>query len=184
MIMRTHQHLLSRSILLTLASLFFFGFKDDHDALHKRTFNTSLSETKNGLVAKKVIADKLYFKNGKLFSDFLNHKFGYKWIRYRINKDSVYTDSTDTEVRLLLVEASATDENNQTVSIDFLTQEWDLDGTIKITKNNKPKRYYDLAGREKGGKPNKVKKKKTKLIEIHYSDKKEIDLAPGAHQKG
>lgn len=113
--------------------------------------------------------DKLYFKNGKLFSDFLYDKFGYKWIRYRINKDSIFTDSTDTEVRFLLVEASLTDDNNQTVLLDFTTQEWDLDGTIKITKNDKLKKYYDMAGREKGGKPKKVKKKRKKLIELQQT---------------
>lgn len=157
--------------VLLLSGLVFMmvGFKDENDSLHKRTFNISLSETKNGVVAKKVIMDKLYFKNGKLFSDFLYNKFGYKWIRYRINKDSVFTDSTDTEVRFLLVEASLTDDNNQTVQLDFTTQEWDLDGTIKITKNDKLKRYYDMAGREKGGKPKKIKKKRKKLIELQQT---------------
>src|SRR6476661_4375666 len=111
---------------LLIVAIYLLSFKNENDSLHKRTFNTSLSETKNGQVAKKVIADQLYFKNGKLFSDFLYSKFKYKWIRYRINKDSIFTDSTDTEVRLLVVEATATDENNQTVAINFTTQEWDL----------------------------------------------------------
>ena len=67
-----------------------------------------LDESKDGVAGKKAISDKLEFKEGKLFSDYLYDKFGYKWIRYRINKDSIFTDSTDTEVRLLVVEASAT----------------------------------------------------------------------------
>lgn len=156
------------TVALTLIAygLFFYSFKEEPDTLHKRTFNTSLSETRNGDVMKKVISDKLYFKNGKLFSDFLYDKFGYRWIRYRINKDSIYTDSTNTEVHLLVVEASATDDKNQTVIMEFTTLEWDLDGTIKITKNDKLRKYYDLAGREKGGKPKKNKQKKKKLIEI------------------
>ena len=169
-IMKCHKTICSLGVLLTAGLVFImFGFKDENDSLHKRTFNISLSETKNGVVAKKVIMDKLYFKNGKLFSDFLYDKFGYKWIRYRINKDSIFTDSTDTEVRFLLVEASLTDDNNQTVLLDFTTQEWDLDGTIKITKNDKLKKYYDMAGREKGGKPKKVKKKRKKLIELQQT---------------
>ena len=147
------------SVLFVLLFLF-VSFKGDKDALHKRTFNVSLYETKDGVISKKTIADKFYFKEGKMFSDYLNDKFGYKWIRYRINKDSIYTDSTDTEVRLLVVQGSATDEDNQTVTIDFETEEWDIDGSIKITKNDKLKKYYDFSGREKGGKPKKVKKKK------------------------
>jgi hypothetical protein len=149
--------------LLTLCFLlvivvFAAGFQTEHDPLHKRTFNISLSETKNGVVKKKVINDRIYFKNGKLFSDFIYDKFGFKWIRYRINKDSIFTDFTDTEVRRLDLEASATDENNQTVIMNLVSAEWDLDGVVKITKNDKLRRYYDLAGREKGGKPKKKKK--------------------------
>ncbi|MBL7933974.1 MAG: hypothetical protein JNL60_18870, partial [Bacteroidia bacterium] len=112
--------------------------------------------------------DKIEFKNGKLRTGYLQKKFGYKWIRYHINKDSIFTDSTDTEVRWLEVEASATDEKNQSVFLNFISCEWDLDGVIKITKNDRLKKYYDMAGREIGGKPKKPKKKKdeTPLFEI------------------
>ncbi len=151
--------------ILTLLCFFVLSFKNEHDPLHKRTFNISLSESKNGIVSKKTISDKLYFKNGKLYSDFLNEKFGYNYITYRINKDSIYIDNTDTEVRSLEVEAILTDDNDQTIFVSFITSEWDIDGVIKITKHDKIKRYYDLSGREKGGKPKKIKKKKKKIIE-------------------
>ncbi len=147
-------------IALLLMFFALMSFKHEEDPLHKRAFTISLSESKNGIVAKKVIMDKIEFKNGKLRTGFLQKKFGYNWIRYHINKDSVFTDSTDTEVRWLEVEATATDERNQTVFVNFVTCEWDLDGTIKITRNDKLKKYYDMAGREKGGKPKKQKKKR------------------------
>lgn len=155
-------------IVFILILLFFFvtGFMIEHDPLHKRTFTISLSENKNGIVAKKNIADELYFKNGKLYSDFLNEKFNYNYIKYRINKDSIYIDDTDTEVRYLEVEAVETDDNNQTIYINFITSEWNIDGAIKITKNDKIKRYYDLSGREKGGKPKKEKKQKKRMLQI------------------
>jgi hypothetical protein len=122
----------------------------DADPLHKRKFNTSLTETRNG-VAKKPVPDLWEFRNGKVHSEFIQKKFGFKWVRYRINKDSVYTDSTDTEVRLLEIEANATDETNQTVLMEFTVLEWDLDGIVRITKNDRPKKYYGLVGREKAG---------------------------------
>lgn len=150
-----------KSILFaSVTAAVLFAFKGEKDSLHKRIFNVSLTESKEGVVAKKTIPDKFYFKDGKVFSDFLHEKFGYSYIRYRINKDTVYTDSTNTEVRQLEVEASATDEDNQTAAITFTTVEWDIDGVVKITKNDRLKRYYDFVGREKGGKPKKVKKKK------------------------
>jgi len=151
---------------LFILALVVFSFKDEEDPLHRRSFTISLSETKNGVVSKKVIMDKLEFKNGKLRTGFLQKKFGYKWIRYHVNKDSIFTDSTDTEVRWLEVEATATDERNQTVFVNFVTCEWDLDGTIKITRNDKLKRHYTLSGREKGGKPKKEKKEGQPMFEI------------------
>lgn len=154
-----------RKTLLLLSVVLCFSFvKDEKDPLHNRVFTASLSETKNGAVAKKVIMDKITFKDGKLKSEFLKKKFGFSYIRYRINKDSVYMDETGAEVRLLEVEASATDENNLTVSMEFATLEWDIDGVVKITKNDRLKRYYDLSGREKGGKPKKEKKEKKKIF--------------------
>ncbi len=130
------------------------------DPLNKRKFNVLLDEVKDGVSSKKGIADLFYFKAGRFFSDYLYDKYQYKWIRYRINKDSIYTDSTDTEVRYLELEASITDEANQTAILNIVIQEWDLDGTLKITKNDKIKRYFEVVGREKGGKPKKQKKEK------------------------
>lgn len=146
-----------------LLVLVFFSFKEGEDPLENREFTISLSETRNGVVAKKVIMDRIEFRKGKLRTGYLQEKFGYKWIRYHINRDTSFVDSTDTSVRLLEVEAVVTDEKNQTVYINFVTCEWDLDGTIRITKNDKLKRYYDMAGREKGGKPRKAKRR---LVEI------------------
>jgi len=148
--------------LMIIAALVvvFFAFKSEKDSLHKRVFHVNLTEVKDNVPAKKSVLDKWEFKDGKLFSDYLYDKFQYKWIRYRINKDSIYTDSTDTEVRQLDVEGSFTDDVNQTVMINFTTVEWSLDGTIKITKNDKIKKFFDIAGFEKGGKPKKPKKKK------------------------
>src|ERR1700749_1459019 len=122
----------------TIAALFVFlvAFKSEKDPLHKRVFHVSLTEGKDGVAAKKTISDKFEFKDGKLFSDYFYDKFQYKWIRYRINKDSIFMDSTDTEVRLLEIEGSFTDEANQTVMMNFTIQEWDLEGNIKITKND------------------------------------------------
>jgi hypothetical protein len=157
-------------LLFAVALVGLLAFKGEKDPLHKRVFNISLMEVKDGNAVKKPIADRMYFKDGKLFTDYLYDKFGFKYIRYRINKDSVYTDSTDTQVRLLVVEASATDEDNQTVIINFEQEEWDLEGVIRVTKNDKLKKYFDIVGREKGGKPKKKKKNpdanKKKLIEV------------------
>jgi hypothetical protein len=151
-------------LIVTIISILTMSFAKkldkEKDPLHKRKFNVTYRENKEGGSNKKGIASTIEFKDGKLWSDFIYEKFQLKWLRYRINKDSVYTDSTDTEVRYLEVEATITDENNQTVVIAFNTVEWDIEGTLKITKNDKLKKSFDFVGREKGGKPPKDKKKK------------------------
>lgn len=150
----------SKAILLLVFGLFSFVSlaQKEKDPLNKRVFNLSLNEIKDGQPQKKLLQDKLEFKGGKLFSDFMFDKYQYKWIKYRIEKDSIYTDSTDTEVRFLAIEATATDEANQTVMMSFTILEWDIEGTIKITKNDKLKKHFEFVGREKGGKPKKDKK--------------------------
>lgn len=153
--------IIALSCLLITAVIFMnASVKGEKDPLHKRTFNVGVTEVKDGVAGKKSIPDKIEFKDGKLFSDFLFDKFQYKWIKYRINKDSIYTDETETEVRLLEVEASTTDEKDQTLMMTFKVEEWDIEGVIKITKNDKLKKYFDFVGREKGGKPKKEKKPK------------------------
>jgi hypothetical protein len=156
------KHLVSfPSLTFILLFLFSLSAHAEKDPLHKRVFNIKVSEVKaEGGPAKKPIMDKMSFKDGKLWSDYLYDKFQYKWLKYRINKDSIYTDSTDTEVRLLEVEAVSTDEANQTVLINFTVVEWDIEGEVKITKNDKLKKHFEITGFEKGGKPKKTKKKK------------------------
>lgn len=151
-------HKVAMLVLLSIFSFSTIAQTSEKDPLNKRLFNMSLNEVKDGVPQKKLLQDKLEFKGGKLFSDILNEKFGYKWIKYRIEKDSIYTDSTDTEVRFLAIEATATDESNQTVMISLTTLEWDIEGTYKITKNDKLKKHFEVTGREKGGKPKKNKK--------------------------
>ncbi|MCC6370732.1 MAG: hypothetical protein IT236_07005 [Bacteroidia bacterium] len=143
-----------------------FAFKNEKDPLHKRTFNISLDEIRDSVSVKKPFKDVIEFKNGKLRSKYLKNKFAYDWMLYRITKDSTFIDSTETEVRWLEVEAHATDEKNQTVLINFTTVEWDIDGEIKITKNDKLKKYFEMVGREKGGKPKKLRAPRKHIIEI------------------
>lgn len=151
-----------RSLTFILLLLFSLVSRAEKDPLHKRVFTVKFSEVKEAGAgpAKKPIMDKISFKDGKVWSDYLFDKFQYKWLKYRINKDSIFTDSTDTEVRLLEVEAVSTDDVNQTVMIAFTVLEWDIEGSVKITKNDKLKKHFEFTGREKGGKPKKAKKKK------------------------
>lgn len=150
------------SVLLFLIS---FSCKSEKDALHKRNYTIMFTEIKDNVAKNKTIMDKLKFKNCKLYSTYLSKKFNYKWLSYRINIDSVFIDSTDTEVRLLEIESTKTDDANITVKLNFTILEWQIDGTVKIIgSNDKIKKYFDLTGFEKGGKAKKEKKVKLKRL--------------------
>ena len=161
---------------LFIAAFIFMNasFKGEKDPLHKRTFTIGITEVKDGVPAKKSIKDEMTFKDGKLFSDFLHDKYQHKWLKYRINKDSIYSDpETEAEIRLLEIEASTTDEGGTTMMINFSVENWDIEGTMKLTKNDKPKKFYDFTGFEKGGKPKKEKKPKVVPVPIGEEPKKE-----------
>ena len=99
---------------------------DPKDALDKRIFKVIMTEVKEGAAPKKGLDDEIEFKGGKMFSQFLFDKLEYKWIKYEVKKDSVFTD-----------------------------EEYDIQGTIKITKKDKLKKKYEFTGKEKDKKKKK-----------------------------
>ena len=64
--------------LLALSAVFLLfvnAFIKEKDPLNKKIYLTTVIEVKDGQNAKKGVADELEFKDGKLFSNFLNQKF-------------------------------------------------------------------------------------------------------------
>ena len=147
-------------ILFLIAIVFFTlnaGLKEK-DPLNKKIYNTIMIEVKDGQNGKKGLPDEIEFKDGKLFSNVLNEKFDYKWLRYEIQKDSTYIDSTETEIRYFEVECSYTDDKDQTMVMKMVIDEYAIDGEIKITKNDKLKKMFVFNGKEKYMKPKKKEK--------------------------
>jgi hypothetical protein len=130
----------------------------DKDPLGKRVYNTVMIEVKDGVNAKKNATDELEFKDGRFFSNYLNDKFQYKWIKYKVTKDSSYIDETETEIQYFEVESSYTDENDQTFTMICKIDNLDVDGEMKITKNDKLKKMFVFNGKEKYSKPRKKDK--------------------------
>jgi hypothetical protein len=129
------------------------------DPLDKKVFVADMIEVKDGNMGKKALPDEIEFKDGKLYSNVLNDKFSYKWIKYRINKDSVYIDDTENELRYYEVEASHTDDLDQTMTMLCKIDGFDIEGEIKITKKDKLKKMLVFSGKEKYIKPKKEKDK-------------------------
>lgn len=139
--------------LLTLNA----GFKGEpKDALDKRIFLVNVTEVKENAPPKKPVADEMEFKAGKgLFSQLMYDKHGFSWTKYEIKKDSTFTDEEQNEVHWIEAEISATDKEDQTMTITCTVEDYDINGTIKITKKDKLKKKYEFSGKEKA---KKVKK--------------------------
>jgi hypothetical protein len=142
-----------------VAVLFINATLKEKDPLGKRKYDTIMIEVKNDVNAKKGATDELEFKDGKLFSTFLFDKFEYKWLKYKVNKDSSYIDETETEIQYFEVECSYTDDRDQTFIMTCMIDNFDIDGEVKITKNDKLKKMYVFNGKEKYSKPKKKKDK-------------------------
>lgn len=144
-------------VIFLAAIVFFFvnAALREKDPLDKKIYNTVLIEVRDGQNSRKSLPDELEFKDGKLFSNVLNEKMSYKWLKYEIQKDSTYIDSTETEIRYFEVESSYTDDNNQTMVMKIVIDEFSIDGEIKITKNDKLKKMFVFNGKEKYIKPKK-----------------------------
>ena len=126
------------------------------DALDKRKFTVTMTEIKEGSPPKKGVEDELEFKAGKgMFSNFLFEKLEYKWIKYEITKDSVYTDEENNESHYTEVEISTTDASDQTMMMKCVVDNFDISGEIKITKKDKLKKKYEFSGKEKSDKKKK-----------------------------
>lgn len=150
-----------------LVFIFFFligtnaGLTDkDKDPLNKRIFLTNVTEIKNDIPSNKTFSDELEFKNAKLFSDFLNKKFDIGWMKYVITKDTTYIDSVlETEVRYIEVKASYKDADNQITSVFCKIENENIEGEIKITKNDKLKKQFEFYGTEKASRIKETDKK-------------------------
>lgn len=146
------------------AILFLFGSAAlrEKDPLGKRKYDIIIIEVKDGNNAKKGATDELEFKDGRLFSTYLFDKFEYKWLKYKVNKDSTYIDETETEISYFEVECTTTDDKDQTFIFTCKIDNYDIDGEMKITKNDKLKKMFVFNGKEKYAKPRKKKEDKDK----------------------
>ncbi len=130
------------------------------DPLHKKIYITNVTEIKNGTPSNKTTPDELEFKDGKLFSNFLHEKFDIGWTKYVIEKDTTFIDSVlESEVRYFEVKSSYKDDDNQLTNILCRISNENIEGEIKITKNDKPKKQFEFIGSEKATKIKENKKK-------------------------
>lgn len=146
------KHIIISASVLTVGLLSVNAIKkgEPKDSLDKRIFTVTMTEIKEGSPPKKGVEDEIEFKAGKgMFSTFLFDKLEYKWLKYEITKDSVYTDEEQNESRWIEAEVSTTDDKDQTMIMKCVVDNYDISGEVKITKKDKLKKKYEFSGKEK-----------------------------------
>ncbi|MBA4242165.1 MAG: hypothetical protein C0448_15680 [Sphingobacteriaceae bacterium] len=146
------KHIIISASVLTVGLLSVNAIKkgEPKDSLDKRIFTVTMTEVKEGTPPKKGVEDEIEFKAGKgMFSTFLFDKLEYKWLKYEITKDSVYTDEEQNESRWVEAEISTTDDKDQTMVMKCVVDNYDISGEVKITKKDKLKKKYEFSGKEK-----------------------------------
>lgn len=146
------KHIIISASVLTVGLLSVNAIKkgEPKDSLDKRIFTVTMTEIKEGSPPKKGVEDEIEFKAGKgMFSTFLFDKLEYKWLKYEITKDSAYTDEEQNESRWIEAEISTTDENDQTMIMKCVVDNYDISGEVKITKKDKLKKRFEFSGKEK-----------------------------------
>ncbi len=146
------KHIIISASVLTVGLLSVNAIKkgEPKDSLDKRIFTVTMTEIKEGTPPKKGVEDEIEFKAGKgMFSTFLFDKLEYKWLKYEITKDSVYTDEEQNESRWVEAEISTTDDKDQTMVMKCVVDNYDISGEVKVTKKDKLKKKYEFSGKEK-----------------------------------
>ena len=149
------KHIIISASVLAVGLLSINAIKkgEPKDTLDKRKFTVSIVELKEGAAPKKGVDDEIEFKAGKgMFSQLLYDKHQFSWTKYEITKDSTYTDEEQNEGHWTEAEISKTDEDDQTIVIKCIVDNYDISGEIKITKKDKLKKKYEFSGKEKATK--------------------------------
>ncbi|MCD6067499.1 MAG: hypothetical protein K0S33_2325 [Bacteroidetes bacterium] len=140
-------------VLVLTASV---AFKGDKDKLHKRDFTVQLTEGKK----PKPSDDEVSFKDGKIYcGDVLNEKNpDLSWMRYEIKVDSTYIED-DVEKEYIEIIATKELERADMFEVKCVIDDHNIEGSMRIHKNNKDKKTFSFTGKEK---PKKEKEKKKK----------------------
>lgn len=129
----------------------------EKDPLHGKTYEVIQTEYKDSIPkpGAKPLKDEIFFKNGKLFSDIASEKLKFeKMIKYEITKDSSYSEG-DEEKRYYEIEGSHENDDGQTLNISIKIDDINIEGSMKLMKGDKLKKYYEFTGKEKAKKAKK-----------------------------
>ncbi len=128
--------------------IFCSAFVSEKDALHKKIYIVQITEYRDGKPKPKTIEDEIEFKDGKVFSTFAFDKMQFSWMKYKIKIDSTYLDE-EIEKKYYEIDVMNTNKEDETLTMNIKIDEYEIEGTMKLTKGDKPKKQFEFSGKEK-----------------------------------
>ncbi len=124
----------------------------EKDALHGKKYESQATEYKDGAPkpGAKPYADKIEFSKGRIYSDLAaEDKLGgfNEYIKYEIEKDSVYIVD-DEEHHYYEIKASKENDDGAILTIEMKIDDYDIEGSMKLTKKDKLKKHFEFTGKE------------------------------------
>jgi hypothetical protein len=114
--------------------------------LEGKKFNVNFYELRAGNRGK-AIPSKVLIKSGKVEADLMYEKLQMEPITYVVTLDSTYTED-DTEMHMVTFEATnAADKNEYKWEVTVIN--YDIEGTVTVTKAGVEKKKYEFSGSEK-----------------------------------
>lgn len=143
-------------LALIIAVVNFNAISFEKDPLHGKKFETNATEYKDGAPkpGAKSVPYEIEFKNGKLYSDLAASDKGGafdQWLKYNIEKDSTYTED-DIEKHYYQVNASHENDDGVVISITITIDDIEIEGVMKLSKNDRLKKHFEFIGHEKAKK--------------------------------
>ncbi len=152
-----NRKIFSKIAIVLVVSSFTLAFTIGKDKLHKRDFTVSVIDGKK----PKAIPDEISFKDGKVYAgDAVGcAKLGAcTWIKYEMVKDSTYTEEGE-EREYIEILATSEFEGGELFEFKCVVDNFEIEGTMKITKKGKDKKTATFSGKEKVKKDKKKDKK-------------------------
>ncbi len=142
--------------MIKITTLFFlllfpslFSFKDKLDG---KSFRIIINEKKGDVYSEKSFQHILEFEKGKLYCDeWLYEKFYFKELNYKIIKDSMYLEDSDT-IKFLKIDVTSRNNVDEDLKGNITFTNSDCEGVFKIFKKDMLKRVFEFSGSEQASK--------------------------------
>lgn len=112
--------------------------------LDGQTFAVMQYEYKDEVRGKSV-EDELEIKSGKIFSLLMYDKHNFEEMKYKIIKDSAYSEGEDS-TKYIVFEAEGLNKSDETLKVEGVVDGTYIDGFMTVMAKGKTRKKYEFSG--------------------------------------